>query len=83
MFFFMNCYFYLCFSDGVDMNPGLSVLWEEETKRRVNLGLSSVVQLPSSPQRPIERFFKTKSDKEYLLQLKQKLDDRIIPVSTN
>ncbi|KAK2721241.1 hypothetical protein QYM36_003500, partial [Artemia franciscana] len=66
-------------TDGVDMNPGLSVLWEEETKRRENLGLSSIVQLPSSPERPIDRFFKTKSDKEYLLQLKQKLDDRIIP----
>lgn len=60
---------------GVDMNPGISAIWEEEKTRRVQAGLEggdSQLVYPKSPKRPV--LLPTSNDDYHEERLKQRLN---------
>lgn len=60
---------------GMDLNPGIAAIWEEEKARRANAGLGGSSQLtyPSSPERSRAANLVTNNDVYYQTRLAQRL----------
>jgi hypothetical protein len=59
---------------GIDLNPGIAAIWEEEKARRVQLDLrDSQLMYPKSPERSQVSSFLKNNDMYYQKQLAQRL----------